>query len=121
MNETAVLGTVVAALWGLVLALVGVVWSTLKERSAGLESKVDRLDKQNTEQETAIGRMTEKILAREEAHQQHREDMQSQFARIDMAMGQINTKLDRLLGGGTPYPRPGQYAHRPSTESGEKR
>jgi uncharacterized coiled-coil protein SlyX len=120
MNETAVLGTVVAGLWGLVLALVGVVWSTLKERNKSTEERCEKLESQNTLQETSIGRLTERLLAREEAHQSHREDMSSAIARLEASIAVLSTKLDRVLGAGTPYPRPGQYRQSPG-DSGEKR
>ena len=113
MSETAILATVVAALWGLVLALVGVVWATLKERDAAQGAAIARLQEQNTQQEVAIGRLTENARSREETHAQHREDMQGQFARIDTGMADMNRKLDTLLrgsgrGGTSPYP-PGRY------------
>lgn len=107
MTETAILSVVCVALWGVVLALVAVVWSTLKERNAAAEDRIAKLEAQNTIQETAIGRLTERAITREETHAQHREDMQTQFARIDTAMGQMNSKLDALLRGSgsrSPYP-----------------
>ena len=108
MTETAILAAVVAALWGIVLALLGVVWSTLRERSTTLERAVDSLQAQNTTQETAIARLTERAIAREDAHAQHREDTNAQFTRLEATIAEMNRKLDRLLSGGrgpgTPYP-----------------
>jgi uncharacterized coiled-coil protein SlyX len=118
MNETAVLGTIVAGLWGLVLALLGVVWSTLKERVTATDERCAKLEAQNVTQETAIGRLTERLIAREEAHQSHREDMSSAIARLEASLSSLSAKLDRVLGAGTPYPRPGQYR---STDSGERK
>jgi hypothetical protein len=105
MNETAVLAFVFTALWGLVVGLAGVIWATLKERIRASEVTIDALEKQNREQEVAIGRLTERAIAREEAHSQHREDTQSQFSRIDATLNAINGKLDDMLKRGrTPYP-----------------
>ena len=114
MSETAILATVVTALWGLVVGLLGVVWSTLKERNSAQGVAIERLQEQNTVQETAIGRLTERAIAREEAHAQHREDTQAQFSRIDLNLSEMNRKLDTLLRGsggrggtgsqGSPYP-----------------
>ena len=122
MNETAALATVAGTLWGLVLALVGVIWATLKERIRTGEGAIAALVAQNTGQETEIARLKERTIAREEAHLQHREDTATQFSRIEAAMtngfAEVGRKLDRLSGQGTPYPRPGQYR---STESGERK
>ena len=107
MSETAIFASVISALFGLTVALVAVVWALLQGRIGSLESKVAALEGQNTMQETAIGRLTERTLAREETHAQHREDTQAQFGRIDMRLGEMNAKLDKLLIGsraGTPYP-----------------
>ncbi len=104
MNETTTLGLVFAAVGAVLLALLGVVWAMLQGRLAAVEVKMSSLETQNTGQETAIGRLTERMTAREEVHAQHREDMQTQFQRIDAHLSELNRKLDRLLGGGTPYP-----------------
>jgi hypothetical protein len=104
MSETAILAVVVGALWGVTLALVGVVWAMLKERIATLDNKVSSLEGQNTAQETAIGRLTERAIAREQAHSEHREHTSEQFARLESAINAMSGKLDRLLGTRTPYP-----------------
>ena len=108
MSETAVLGTVAAALWGIVLALVAVVWSTLKERIATMERVCESLDKQNTAQEVQLGRLIEMAKAREDAHAQHREDMSALIGRLDESIKELGRKIDRIAGQGTPYP--GRYA-----------
>ena len=104
MSETAVLIPVVSALFAIALALVAVVWGTLKERIASLDTKVTGLESQNTSQETAIGRITERAIAREQAHSEHREHTSEQFARLEAAIGMVNTKLDQIIRGRTPYP-----------------
>lgn len=99
MTETATLGLIFAAVGAILLALLGVVWAMLTGRIAALESLIGALTTQNTQQEIAIGRLTERMVAREDAHAQHREDMSNRLDRIE-------GKLDKLLGSGgrTPYP-----------------
>ena len=119
MSETAVLLGVVGALWGLVLTLVGVVWTTLKERIAAHDTTIKALDAQNTAQEVQLGRLIEMARAREDAHAQHREDMAGAVGRLEASIAELGRKLDRMAGQGTPYPRPGQYRQEPG-DSGEK-
>ena len=99
MNETTTLSLVFAAVGSVLLALLGIVWAMLTGRITALEKSIDGLGTQNTGQEIAIGRLTERMVAREDAHAQHREDMSNRLDRIE-------GKLDKLLGGarGTPYP-----------------
>lgn len=100
MNETAILGTVFGALWGLVLTLAGVIWATLREQNRGQAARLDKLEAQNTEQETQIGRLDARMVARETAHSEHREDIGDRLTRLE-------TKIDQLLRGGrslSPYP-----------------
>lgn len=113
MSETAILAAVVGALWGIVLALLGVVWATLKERLSAAEAKTLTLETQNTAQETMIGRLTERMTAREDAHAEHRDAMSNRLERIE-------DKLDWLLSGrsGTPYP--GRYGASSDKPSGER-
>lgn len=111
MSETAILIPVVAALFAISLALVGVVWATLKERLKAAEDKVGALDQQNTQQETSIGRLTERMIAREEAHSQHREDMAGRLDRIE-------GKLDKLLAPSPRTPYPTRYGQGNEPERG---
>jgi uncharacterized protein HemX len=104
MSETTILAVVVGALWGVTLALVGVVWAMLRERITTSESKVATLETQNASQEERIGRLTERMLAREQAHSEHRENMSEQFARLDSSIRELGAKIDRLAGSRTPYP-----------------
>ena len=103
MSDTALLGS----LLGVIVALVGVIWGTLKTRIDGQDRGIRRLEEQNTSQETAIGRLIERMTAREQAHAQHREDM---HARLD----RIESKLDRALNGNrSTTPSPGRYSSEP--------
>lgn len=95
MNETSILALVGGVLWGVVVALAGIIWALLQGRIATLEAKVGSLDEQNTQQETEIGRLTERAVAMADRHEQHREDIRSQLARLE-------TKIDRLLGARAP-------------------
>ena len=104
MSETTILAVVVGALWGVTLALVGVVWAMLKERIASGDLKVAALERQNTEQETSLGRLTERMKAREDTHAEHRDHMTGQFERLDASIRGLSDKIDRLMGGRTPYP-----------------
>lgn len=113
MNEIAILGTVVTALWGLTLGLIAVVWGMLREQNRQQGVALEKLQAQNTEQETSLGRLFERMKAREEAHAQHREDVSSRLDRIEGLLHQL------LRGGGrgpsSPYP--GSYS---STERKER-
>jgi hypothetical protein len=76
---------------------------------ASQQKTIDSLQEQNTHQEVMLGRLTENAKGREEAHAQHREDMQNQFARIESQLAEMTRKLDRALGNATPMP--GRYSH----------
>ena len=100
MSEIAIMGSIVGVLWGVLLALLGVVWTMSRERLAFTETRVAGLEKQNTEQETALGRLIERMKAREDAHESHREN-------VDHPLSRIEDKLDKLLSvrsSGAPYP-----------------
>ena len=116
VSETAILAAVTSALFGICLSLVAVVWSTLKERNKALEARADRLEAQNTAQEVTLGRLTEIAKAREEAHENHREDMANAVSRLEASIAELGRKLDRMAGQGTPYPgrypRPGESGDR---------
>ena len=107
MTSEALLFVAVGALWGVSLALVGVVWAMLRERIAALESRTADLMAQNTGQETAIGRLQEGMLAREKAHGEHREHIADAIARVEVSVKELSLKIDRLTGSRTPYP--GRY------------
>lgn len=98
MSESAILGLMV----GLLVALVGVVWAMLQGRLSTTEKQVDSLQAQNTTQEAAIAGLVQRMIAREEAHSQHREDTSGRLARIE-------DKLDRALGVRSFSPQPGRY------------
>lgn len=102
MSETAILGTVLGTATAIVLALVGVVWAMLTGRISALEVVRDALVKQNTDQEVEIGRLKEKMLAREEAHSEHRENIANRLDRME-------TKIDTLLRGAGRSYSPGAY------------
>jgi hypothetical protein len=104
VSELAILIPVVSALFAISLALVAVVWGTLKERIAGNEKTIASLVDQNKEQEVAIGRLTERMVAREQAHSEHRDNMTGQFERLDASIRGLSDKIDRLMSGRTPYP-----------------
>jgi membrane protein required for beta-lactamase induction len=104
MSETTILAVVVGALWGVLVALVGIVWAMLRERIGAVEGKCAALESQNTAQEASLARLQERMLARENAHAEHRENMSEQLARLEHAIQQMSAKIDRLAGHGTPYP-----------------
>jgi FtsZ-binding cell division protein ZapB len=112
MSEFAILGTVAACLWGVTLALLGVVWGLHRASITSLDNEIEKLRSQNTVQEVAIGRLTENALSREQIHAQHREDVQSWVGRLETQINAMMGKLDRVLSSGrygTPYPGPGRY------------
>ena len=99
-----VLGAIVAVC----LALLGVVWGLLRGQNAEQGGRIAKLEAQNVDQQKDITRLQAQMVAREEAHHQHREDVAGRLATID-------SKLDRLLFGkrsDTPNPEPGRYGGR---------
>jgi hypothetical protein len=100
MNNVVILGSVAGGLWSVMLALLGVVWAMHRGQIAALEKVVRELQEQNTEQETALGRLTERTLAIVDRHESHREDVINRFDRLE-------AKIDRLLSlsrSTSPYP-----------------
>lgn len=108
MSEVAILVSVLGGLWAIAIGLIGVVWGMLREQNRSQGDRIAKLEAQNTEQETAIGRLTERTIARETAHAEHREGMQSQVTRletrIESRFNSLEGKIDRLLGSKTPFP-----------------
>ena len=104
MSDVAILAAVLGVVWTITMGLLGVVWGMLTARIGKLETSDEALVAQNTVQETALGRLTERMIAREEAHAQHREDV---MGRLDRLEG----KIDQLLrSGARPSPYPGSYS-----------
>jgi hypothetical protein len=92
MSDTSILGLVGGVLWGVVVALAGIIWALLQGRITTLESKVGALDAQNTLQETQLGRLVERTVAMADKHEQHRTDIRTHLDRLEV-------KIDRLLSG----------------------
>jgi hypothetical protein len=114
MSETTLLGLVGGVLWGVVMAFAGVIWALLQGKIVNLETKVDRLESQNTAQETAIGRLTEKTLALVDKHEEHRSDISGRLDRLE-------AKIDRLLGASRGSPFPAAYGPQKRGEGGGER
>lgn len=104
MTETATLIAVVGALWAVAVALIAVVWGMLREQNRQQGITIDSLVRQNTEQETAIGRLMERMKAREDAHAEHREDISNRLNRLEMKIDQLLRGPSRGGSSGSPYP-----------------
>jgi hypothetical protein len=124
--QATIIVAICGGVWALTLALIATIWSQHKEKIANIERTTIRfgerigqlesealalkvqntrqekdvaaLQAQNTTQESAIAGLVQRMIAREEAHAQHREDTSGR-------LGRIEDKLDRLLGSRTPQPR----------------
>jgi len=108
MSDIAILSAVVGVLWGLVLALAGVIWATLRTSQAAVESKVLALETQNTRQEAELAKIGAQVAAHEQLASMQHDHVSDQFARIDETLRAISEKLDRALGlrSNSPYPQP---------------
>ena len=104
MNETAILITVVGVLWAVAVSLIAVVWGMLREQNRQQGITIDALVAQNTAQETAIGRLMERMKAREDAHAEHREDISNRLNRLEMKIDQLLRGPGRGGSSGSPYP-----------------
>lgn len=113
MSEAATLTMIFGFAFAVVAALVGVVWAMLQGRLSTAEKQVEALQTQNTAQEAAIAGLVQRMIAREEAHSQHREDTSGRLARIE-------DKLDRLLSGRSYSPSPGRYPPTGDKPHGER-
>lgn len=133
MNETAilwVLGVLVGALFSLIGALYAVfngkqkaletsqagqgerigkaesAIAVIQTQNARQERDVVSLQAQNTQQESALAGLVQRMIAREDAHAQHREDMAGNFQRLETQIAGLGTKIDTLIRGGrTPMPQ----------------
>ena len=144
MSETALLSTLLAACF----ALIGAIYALMNGRHARLEAShtrqgerlgsaesalaalrtqnerqerdVTALQAQNATQETAIAALVQRMIAREDAHAQHREDMGANFSRLETQIAGLGTKIDQLIRGGkTPWPT--DYSRRGEGGGGERK
>jgi len=106
MNEIAILSAVVGVLWGLILALAGVIWATLRTAQASTDAKVLALETRASVHSEALGRLDERVNAHEKLDEQQHDNVNAQFERIENTLSEIANKLDRVLGGRYPSPLP---------------
>ena len=107
MSETAVLLLILGPLWGITLALVGVVWSMLTGRIAAMEKIAEALVAQNTMQEASLAGLTQRMIGRENAHEEHRSDVRDAIASLAVKLDALQRSINELGRGRTPYP--GRY------------
>jgi hypothetical protein len=104
MSELAILTAIVGALWAVAIGLVAVVWAMLREQNRQQGVAIEALVKQNTDQETQIGRLLERMKAREDAHAEHRENIGERLNRLEMKIDQLLRGGGSGRGGMSPYP-----------------